>query len=183
MAVKQRILPAIRQMKDFEKVLKYNRLEYIVLLDTHIVRLKEMIEIARKNNKRVILHADLVHGLKQDEYAAEFICQKIKPDGIISTRSNILFFAKKNKIKTVQRLFLLDSMSIETGLRQFEKVQPDYIELLPGIVPKVIIELKKKIDIPIIAGGLIQSMAEVSQMIEAGASMVSTSQPSLWEQA
>lgn len=180
--INQRVLPAIRHMKDFEKVLKIKHYEYIVLLDTHVARVKDMILLAKRSGKKVLLHADLIQGLKNDEHAAEFICQEIKPAGIVSTRSTILTIAKKRKLITVQRLFLLDSISLETSLRLYEKVKPDYIEILPGIIPKMIAEFKNELNIPIVAGGLIRTLTEVKQAIDAGASMVSTSQPVLWEQ-
>lgn len=173
------VLPAVRKMKDFEKLMM-SKNEFIVILDSHIAQLKPMIRLAREGNKRVLLHADLIHGLKNDEYAAEFLCQEIRPAGIISTRSNVLGVAKKRGLITVQRLFLLDSLALETSYRSLEKVRPDIIEVLPGLVPKMIAEIRSRTDLPVIAGGLIRSEEDVSQALEAGASAVTTSLKSLW---
>ncbi|WP_033023992.1 glycerol-3-phosphate responsive antiterminator [Geobacillus thermocatenulatus] len=177
----QKILPAIRRMKDFEKLLQYDSFDYLVLLETHLAWLHDMVRLARRSGKKVLLHADLVQGLKNDEHAAEYICQVIRPEGIISTRSNVLSIVKKRGLITVQRLFLLDSIAVETSYRQFEKIRPDFIEVLPGIVPKMIREVHQTTGTPIIAGGLIRSEDEIKQALNAGATAISTSLPELWK--
>lgn len=90
----QTVLPAVRKWKDLEKLLGTSY-TYLVILDSHIAQLKDMVRLAGRANKKLFVHADLISGLKADEYAAEFICQEIKPAGIISTRSNVIATAKK----------------------------------------------------------------------------------------
>ncbi|MFC7395380.1 glycerol-3-phosphate responsive antiterminator [Scopulibacillus cellulosilyticus] len=175
----QSVLPAVRKIKDFERLMD-SKNNYVVILDSHVAQLSALVKIGHQHKKKVLLHADLIHGLKNDEYAAEFLCQEIKPDGIISTRGNVLSVAKKRGLITVQRLFLLDSLALETSYRSLEKVQPDVIEVLPGVVPKMIIEIRERTKLPVIAGGLIRTEEDVRQAFEAGASAVTTSLKSLW---
>ncbi len=92
----QRIIPAIRNMKDFETILKSD-FEYFVLLDSHVNQLKSISEYARKADKKLLLHADLIHGLKNDEYATQFIVQEFQPAGLISTKSQVILTAKKKE--------------------------------------------------------------------------------------
>ena len=87
--------------------------------------------------------------------------------------------AKELGLKTVQRVFILDSQSIETA-ESVLKTAPDMVEIMPGIIPVAISDLKKKIDIPIIAGGLVRTKEDVDMIAEAGAIAVSTSNPALW---
>ena len=51
---------------------------------------------------------------------------------------------------------------------------------MPGVVPKVISEFSKKLEIPIIAGGLIESEDEMNLAFDAGASAISTGKKGLW---
>lgn len=176
----QKILPAVRNMKDLETLVKSDY-KYIVLLDSHIGRLNGIVKYARSVGKKVFLHADLVHGLKSDEYAAEFLCQEVKPDGLISTRTSVIQTAKKKGIIGIQRLFLLDSIALETSYKMIEKANPDFIEVLPGIMPNIITEIKEKTKIPIFAGGLIRTMDDVNLALGAGATAVTTSRKELWE--
>lgn len=176
----QTILPSIKKMKDFEKVL-HSSLEHIVLLDIHLGQLDSIVRLGKKHNKKICLHADMIQGLKSDSHAAEFLCQIIKPYAIISTRSDILATAKKNRILAIQRIFLLDTQALETSYKLTSRIQPDLIEVLPGIVPDYIQKVHTSTKVPVIAGGLIQTKDEVSSALDAGAIAVTSSDRSLWD--
>ncbi|TFE02841.1 glycerol-3-phosphate responsive antiterminator [Jeotgalibacillus salarius] len=175
----QKILPAVHSMKDFDKMLKYS-FEYGIFLDLHIGMLKSVFEYANSKNKKMFLHMDLIQGLSNDEHAAEYICQTIKPYGIISTRKNVVKRARELNVKAIQRTFVIDSNAFKRSVELIKQSDPDYIELLPGVVPKMIERMKLETGKPIIAGGLIDHHEEVSAAIEAGASAITTSSHSLW---
>ncbi|PNQ87448.1 glycerol-3-phosphate responsive antiterminator [Paenibacillus polymyxa] len=176
----QRILPAAKHMKQLEDILD-SSYEYAVFLDTHVAQLRNLYQMARSRNKQMLLHADLVQGLKNDEYAAEYLCQEIKPFGIISTRSGVIATAKKKGILAVQRVFLLDTIALEKSYALVEKTRPDYIEVLPGVVPPMIAEVSERTGIPILAGGLIRTPEDVEAALAAGATAVTTSNKQLFE--
>jgi Glycerol-3-phosphate responsive antiterminator (mRNA-binding) len=173
------IVPAVNNMKDFEKSLE-GPYDTIVILDSHIAHVGNMVRMAKSNQKHVFLHADLIHGLKNDLYAAEFICQNIRPDGLISTHSDMLNIAKKRGLATVLRFFLLDSRSIETSYHQLAQVKPDMVEVLPGLIDDMIREIGDRTGIPVVAGGLIRTEQEIRNAFAAGAVAVSTSDRKLW---
>ncbi|PJY99789.1 MULTISPECIES: glycerol uptake operon antiterminator GlpP [Bacillus] len=176
----QPILPAIRNMKQFDEFLN-SSFSYGVILDIHLGQLKGVIREAQKHGKNMMVHVDLIQGIKHDEYGAEFICQDIKPAGIISTRSNVIAKAKQKKIYAIQRLFLLDTSAMEKSMEFVGKHKPDFIEVLPGIVPSLIQEIKEKTGIPIFAGGFIRTEEDVERALKAGAVAVTTSNTKLWK--
>src|SRR5699024_6599968 len=92
----QKVIPAVREMKDFEKFIHNSPHQYIILLNMHVGQLRSLMKFSRSKGKKVLLHADMVHGLKNDDYAAEFLSQEIHPNGLISTRTNVILTAKKN---------------------------------------------------------------------------------------
>ncbi|MCG3082934.1 glycerol-3-phosphate responsive antiterminator [Anoxybacillus sp. LAT_35] len=175
----QRILPAVRSMKDFDRLLKMNY-EYGVFLDIHIGMLKSVYTYANEHGKKMFLHVDLIQGLKSDEYATEFLCQLVKPYGLISTKSSVITKAKQKGVVAIQRTFIIDSNAFERSVQLVEKTNPDYIEVLPGVVPKVISQLHERTGKEIIAGGLIENETEVEAAIAAGAVAVTTSNVELW---
>ncbi|WP_188695911.1 glycerol-3-phosphate responsive antiterminator [Pullulanibacillus camelliae] len=177
--MKQQIIPAIRRFKDFEKGIKSDH-EYVVLLDTHLATLKSVVKTVHNEGRKVLIHVDLIQGLKSDEQATEFLCQEIKPDGLISTRSHVLQAAKKKGVMIVQRLFMIDSGALETSYRLAEKIEPHFIEVLPGVVPELIKEVHENTGIPVIAGGLIRTPENVQNALDYGATAVTTSNPALW---
>lgn len=173
------VVPAIREMKNFEKALESNH-DIIVLLETRLSQLKNLVTYVHHAEKKVIVHFDLIQGLKTDEYGMEYILREIKPDGIISTRGNVIGMAKKQNIMAIQRLFLLDSLALEHNHTLIERVKPDCIEVLPGVIPSYTERLSQMTNVPIIAGGLITNKEEVDAAMHAGAIAVSTSKTELW---
>ncbi|GGC82598.1 glycerol uptake operon antiterminator regulatory protein [Thalassobacillus devorans] len=177
--IEQKILPAVKKIKDFEKLLESDS-DYIVLLDTRVSQLKHLVRYGQKAGKSVFVHTDLIQGLKTDDYGMEFLGQDIKPDGVISTRASVIQQSKRYRMTAIQRMFLIDSHAIDHNLKLIQKTKPDYVELLPGILPEQIAFIKETLGIPIIAGGLIRNHQEVNQAIEAGATAISTSRSDLW---
>ncbi|MCP1306804.1 glycerol-3-phosphate responsive antiterminator [Paenibacillus tyrfis] len=176
----QRILPAVRKLKDLEHLLASSYV-WIVLLDSHVSQLMSVAQLVRQHKKQLLVHVDLIHGLKNDDYAIEFLCQSMRPAGIISTRSSAVATAKKHKVLGIQRHFLLDSIALDTTYRLSEKVAPDYIEVMPGVMPHIIAEMRSKLDIPILAGGLIRTNEDVELALGSGAVAVTTSRRELWD--
>ncbi|WP_100371727.1 glycerol-3-phosphate responsive antiterminator [Bacillus sp. FJAT-45037] len=175
----QRVLPAIKRMKDFEKVMD-SSVEYIVMLDLHIAQLGAVMSHIRKAEKKVILHADMIQGLRNDKYSTEFLCQQIRPAGLISTRGDVLRTAKKNKVMAIQRLFLLDTIALETSYKLVEQVEPDFIEILPGVIPQYIKKIRQDTNTDVITGGLIETEEDVNRAFEAGAKAITTTHEDLW---
>ncbi|SES70231.1 glycerol uptake operon antiterminator [Salinibacillus kushneri] len=177
---KSNVVPALRNIKDFEKMLESEH-EFLVFLETRISQLRSLVKYAHKQKKKVFIHADLVQGLKADEYGIEFLINEVKVDGIISTRGNVITLAKKHRIFAVQRLFVLDSHALEHNLKICNRVKPDCIEVLPGIIPKIIQEVHEQTGIPIIAGGLIRTNQDIEEALGNGAVAVTTSNRDLWD--
>ena len=175
----QSVLPAVHKPKDVEEVLASSN-TYMVLLGGHMGQLQSTVELIRQHGKKIFLHADLIDGLKNDEYAADFLCQTIRPTGIISTRANVVMRVKQRGLVAIQRMFLLDSDALERGYRLLEKTRPDFIEVLPGIMPEIISEVKLHTGIPVIAGGLIRTTEHVNEALQAGATAITTSRKQLW---
>lgn len=68
----------------------------------------------------------------------------------------------------------------ENILSQQHSVHPDFIEVLPGAMPKVIHRLCAEIKVPVIAGGLITDKESVMGALTAGATAVSSTNHKVW---
>nr|WP_269719686.1 MULTISPECIES: glycerol-3-phosphate responsive antiterminator [Bacillus] len=175
----QTIIPAIRNIKEFNQFLQSNY-QVGIFMDFHIAQMKSLYEVARQHEKKMILHVDKVNGIKADEYGTEFICQEFKPYGIISTKSNVIMKAKQKGVISIQRIFLIDGSSIEKNIKLFQKTDPDFIEILPGVIPKAIESIRMRANKEVLTGGLIETREEVRSAIVAGATAVTTSKQELW---
>lgn len=172
------IIAAVRNERDMEKALK-SEVEIIFYLSPNILTIEKNVRKAHDAGKKIYLHVDLAEGLGKDKAGIEYLKQK-DVDGIISTRVNIIKAAREAGLLTVQRFFIVDSQSVNTTLEGIKASKPDMIELMPGIATKVIANLKEKLNIPIIAGGMIESRLEVRDALQSGATAVSTSKCELW---
>ncbi|MFE8695861.1 glycerol-3-phosphate responsive antiterminator [Cytobacillus sp. FJAT-53684] len=178
--MEQKILPASSTMKEFEQFLD-SPYQIGVFLGMHIAQLKHINQMAKEQGKKMIYHVDMIHGLKSDDFAVEYICQEFKPYGLISTKSSVILKAKQKGVVAVQRIFLLDNHALEKSYKLIEKTRPDYIEVLPGAMPWMIKEVFERVNTPIFAGGLIRTKEEVQNALDAGASAITTSKVELWD--
>jgi glycerol uptake operon antiterminator len=174
------IIAAVRDEHDLAVALSSSA-KIIFLLDATLCNLKERVEKIKARQKKAFIHLDMVSGLSKDPTAVEFIKSEINPAGIITTKTNLIQYTKQIGLSTIQRLFILDSLSIQTGLKMIQANQPDFIEVMPGIIPKVIPEIKSFCQIPIIAGGMISTKGEIIELLKAGVLAISTSNKNLWE--
>lgn len=60
------------------------------------------------------------------------------------------------------------------------RCDPDFIEILPALMPKVISRICDLSPVPVIAGGLISDKEDVMQMIQAGAISISSTNEKVW---
>ena len=173
------IIAAIRNDADLESVVHKNVLIVFVLYGS-IINIKDICEKLRNAGKIVFVHVDLIEGLKGDSIGLTFIQQSAKPYGIITTKPTNIKKAKQLGFYTIQRIFVLDSLSLETGIKNIQAVLPDAVEVMPGVASKIIKNLQESVHTHIIAGGLIQNKKDIIESIGAGAIAISTTKESLW---
>lgn len=154
--------------------------EIIFLLSGTIFDLKETVSKIKEKGKMVFIHVDLLDGFSKDATALKYISSEICPDGIISTKNSLLKAAKSLGMLTVQRVFIIDSLSIETAVKASQMINPDAIEILPGIMPRIISKLTSISDVPVIVGGLVSEEEDVRIAIKSGALGASTSSKKIW---
>ncbi len=175
---KLKIIAATRNQEELLAAVNSN-VDIIFMLTPNISDIKNQAQVVHKAGKKLFIHLDLAEGIGKDEYGVRFVKEQ-GVDGIISTRTNIIKFAKKERLFTIQRFFLLDSKSVYTTIETAKASKADMIEIMPGTVIKVIRALKKELDIPIIAGGLIETSKEIADAISGGAIAVSTGKKEFW---
>lgn len=172
------IIAAVRRDEDMEWALR-SSVSIIFLLKTDINELGNTVNKAHGAGKKLFVHMDFAEGVGKDSAGCLYL-KKLGVDGIITTRANIVKTARDQGISTVQRVFIVDSQSVETAVDNIKKCVPSMIELMPGIATKAISFFKERVSVPIIAGGLISTRGEAQEAVSAGADFVSTGEKSLW---
>lgn len=154
--------------------------EVVFVLQSHLMQLQELAKQIKQSGKIAVLHADRVKGLSSDETAIDYIKKSTAFDGIISTKSTIVHYAKKRQLLAIQRFFLLDSSALANVERQLALTKADLVEVLPSVSPKIVKELVKQSRKPLIVGGLIRDKEDVMGALGAGSLAVSTTMASVW---
>lgn len=174
----KRIIAAVRSDCELEEAVESD-VWMIFMLAPNIEDIPKQVELVHKAQKKLFIHIDLAEGIGKDEYGIRFV-KKLGVDGIISTRTSIIKIAKKLGICTVQRFFIVVSHSVDTSIEATMQSKADMIEIMPGTVAKVIKRMKEKLEIPIVAGGLIETRAEIDKALSCGSVAISTGKKEFW---
>ena len=174
------VIAAVRQEDDIE-IAVASQATTIFLLHADIFNIKSLVDNIKSHGKSAFVHIDLLEGLGKDHKAIDYLGSVIKPDGIITTKSTHIKYAKDIGLFTIQRFFLVDSQSYDMTIKTARSVQPDMLEIMPAVMPGVIRRICRQVALPVIAGGLIDSKEEIMEALNAGAIGVSTGNKDLWE--
>jgi glycerol uptake operon antiterminator len=176
---RQPIIAAIREEAALAAALT-TPVAVVFLLSSTLTNVEQMVQRALREERAVFVHLDLIEGLTKDQHGLRWLAHAARPTGIITTRASLMSVARSLGLATVQRMFLLDSQSVRTGLEMAHSASPDVVEVLPGILPEVITDIATRLDRPVIAGGMITSTEHCLAALRAGARGVSTSNQQLW---
>jgi glycerol uptake operon antiterminator len=173
------VIAAIRDEADVPEAV-LSPVSTIFLLHADIFNIQAMVNTIKEAGKTVIIHTDFLDGIGRDNRAMDYISEVIKPHGIISTKNNAIRYANEKGLFTIQRFFLIDSLSYESSVKTALASNPDMIEVMPGILPNIIHRITRQVPMPVIAGGLIETKETVMSILKAGAIAVSTGKKGLW---
>lgn len=177
------MIMAIKDNKDLRECLKkdYDSNKIVFVLFGNIETIPLVVEKLKDKDKIVLVHEDLIEGLSSSYLSSSFIKKYTNADGIITTRSQNASYARRIGLLSVLRFFVLDSLSYENVKENIKKANCDLIEILPGVMPKILDDIEKRTSIPIVAGGLIRDKADVIDVLNVGAVAVSSSNYNVWK--
>lgn len=175
------VIPAVRNNDDFTFALAHVTSPSIMLLFGDIFTLPELLERARKAKKLVIIHLDLIEGIGKDKSGIKYLA-RAGAKAVITTKPHLGKIAREEGMIVIQRLFLMDSEALRTGIHLLSSFRPDAVEVLPGTVPvAAVAELTRATSgLPVLAGGLISTAEDVTRAINNGICAISTSKRELW---
>lgn len=177
------MIMAIKDGKDLRECLKeeYEDNKIVFVLFGTIETIPTMVEKLKNKGKIVFVHENLIEGLSSSHYSPSFIKKYTEADGIITTRAQNAYEARKIGLLSVFRFFLLDSLSYESVKDSIKNTSSDLLEVLPGIMPKMVTEISRRTSTPLVAGGLIRDKSDVFGALNAGAIAVSSSNYEVWK--
>ncbi len=177
------VIAAVKNDAGLQAAVEMEEIQMIFVLYGDVCTIPEILERIKAAGKKAMVHIDLIAGLSAKEISVEFIARQTRADGIITTKPALVRRAKELGIFAVLRFFVIDSLAlknIENLEMQCGTSRPDFIEVLPGVMPKVLGRIAKVSRIPMIAGGLITEKEDVIAALSAGAIAVSSTNQDVW---
>ena len=177
------VIAAVKSDAGLQAAVEMEEIQVIFVLYGDVCTIPEILEKIKAAGQKAMVHIDLIAGLSAKEISVEFIARQTRADGIITTKPALVRRAKELGIFAVLRFFVIDSLAlknIENLEMQCGTSRPDFIEVLPGVMPKVLGRIAKVSRIPMIAGGLITEKEDVIAALSAGAIAVSSTNQDVW---
>lgn len=174
------VIAAVKDMDGLKDCCDREDIKVVFILFGDICNISTIVGKIKEAGKIAMVHIDLIMGLGGKEVAVDYIKNHTDADGIISTKPSMIKRARELSLYTTLRVFVLDSKAFENIEKQMSVARPDVIEILPGLMPKVIRRVCKLVKVPVIAGGLISDKEDVVSALSAGAISVSTTNPKVW---
>lgn len=177
------VIAAVKNDAGLQAAVEMEEIQVIFVLYGDVCTIPEILERIKAAGKKAMVHIDMIAGLSAKEISVEFIARQTRADGIITTKPALVRRAKELGIFAVLRFFVIDSLAlknIENLEMQCGTSRPDFIEVLPGVMPKVLGRIAKVSRIPMIAGGLITEKEDVIAALSAGAIAVSSTNQDVW---
>ena len=178
------VIAAVKNDAGLQAAVEMEEIQVIFVLYGDVCTIPEILERIKAAGKKAMVHIDLIAGLSAKEISVEFIARQTRADGIITTKPALVRRAKELGIFAVLRFFVIDSLAlknIENLEMQCGTSRPDFIEVLPGVMPKVLGRIAKVSRIPMIAGALITEKEDVIAALSVGAIAVSSTNQDVWK--
>lgn len=173
------VIAAVKNDEELQKSL-LSSCRAVFVLYGNLLDIHEIVDKIHESGKKAIVHIDLIDGLAAKESAVDFIKNRTCAYGIISTKGVLIRRAKQLGLIAIQRFFLLDSLALSNIPKQISLNNPDFIEVIPGGMPRIIKELCAATETPVITGGLIRDTMDIVNALNAGAIALSVSSDALW---
>ncbi|MFC0524643.1 glycerol-3-phosphate responsive antiterminator [Pontibacillus salicampi] len=173
------IIAAVKDKAGLDKAVKTD-CHIIFILFGNIMNIDELVQHVKDHRKIAFVHIDLLEGSSNQEVVLQFLKKNTSTDGIISTKAPMVRAAKNYGFYTIHRFFLIDSFSFHSMDKQIANSNPNCIEVLPGGMSKAIGWVKDKINLPIIASGLVCEKEDVVTALGAGAVGISSTNQDVW---
>ncbi len=177
------VIPSVRRIRDLDRALA-SPSEYVLLTYVHIGNLQLLADKCGKAGKKVLVHADLIGGFRPDRDGIKLLRNMYRVDGLLTQSAQVVLAAKKARLVAIQRVFLMDSRSLERGLAAIAECAPDGIEVLPGVLAARYWDqfAQWEHEACLIAGGMVTTKEEATELFSCGYQAITASTPELWSE-
>jgi glycerol uptake operon antiterminator len=174
------MLPAVRDGASLNQALDLGYRQVLIERGSLLAMVGPLAAAARQGIA-IFVNLDAVEGLAPDSAALAFLATDLGFSGVLSVKPHLLKDASRFRLRTVQRIHALDSTGLETGLHSLMSPVPYAIAIAPAVaIPQVMSTIRAATSTPIWGTGFISSAEQASEVLRAGADVVSSARPEVW---
>lgn len=175
------VIAGVKNDEWLEKA-KNSDCEIVYILYGNICTIGDIVKSVKEAGKMAMVHIDLIAGLASREISVDFIQKFTDADGIISTKPHLIKHANEVGLFTVQRFFMIDTITYDNIKKHVKDTKPDVVEMLPAGLDKMIRYAVEQVEgKPLVASGLILDKDDVMKALSAGAIAISTTNLEVWK--
>lgn len=173
------IIPGLSNDSDMHLLTELHS-KIVFVLYGDITNIGDIVQALKNKNKIVFVNVDMIDGFSSKNSVIKFMKQNTLADGIISSKTTVLRFAKELGFYTVHRFFIIDSLSYKSIDKQLEISKADMINIVPGwsIVVEWAVQEHEQ---PVIASGLVCEKKLVIDNLKAGAIAICSTNHDIWD--
>ncbi len=174
------VIPSVHQRKELLYAIEKTDADWIMLKLGDVNTLPQLVSHIHRSGKKVMVHQDSIKGIARDKMGIQYMAN-CGVDCVITMKSPCVKYIKETGLISAFGFFVIDSNACRTGLVSIKEHEPDVVILMPGTIPERIIgDIKKETQAPIILGGLMTTCEQISAAIKTGIAAVATSNWELW---
>ncbi len=152
----------------------------IFILRADGLELAPVVQRIHEAGKLSAIHIDLIDGVRADRSGIAWLA-RAGVDAVISSHGQLMRAIQRERMVAIHRLLLVRRGLLDSAFAAVTRSGADIVELIPGVILPEVRDLLPKLEVPLLAGGFIRTVAEARAVIGAGAAGVTTSAENLWQ--
>jgi glycerol uptake operon antiterminator len=176
-SLRYKVIPVLESQVHLAHILESSAVHTVLLRHCNLFEFSALLEHARRQGVTTYVNIDQIDGVHADAAGLTYLVEHLHVSGVVSNHPRILALAKQVGLRTIQRIFAVDSTGLEMSLESVELDVVDVLDISPALVVPY---LTAPLPLPFIASGLIYTLEQVQAVLDAGAEGAVVSQPELW---
>ncbi|QBD78816.1 hypothetical protein EPA93_23650 [Ktedonosporobacter rubrisoli] len=176
-SLQYKIIPIVENRLHFARVFETPHIRTLLLRHCNLFELTTFLQRAQQREITTYVNVDQIDGIHPDEAGLTYLADHFHIHGIVSNHARVLALGKQCGLKTIQRIFAVDSTGLEMSLESVNTCDVDLLDISPALV---LPHLVMRSPLPFIASGLLYTAQQIEATLLAGAEGVAVSSPDLW---
>ncbi len=171
------VIPVVETQTHLAQLIQSHMVQTVLLRHCNLFDISALLLRAHQRSISIYVNIDQIDGIHTDADGLDYLVKQCHISGIVSSNPHVLALGKRYGLKTIQRVFAVDSTGLAMSLESVDAQAVDLLDISPALVVPY---LTNTFPLPFIASGLIYTPHQIQAVLRAGAQGVAVSLPELW---